>query len=331
MAIIPHSKPTITSADIRAVKNQVATGMIASGVIVNQFEQAFLHYLNASTKEFALFTNSGTDALLLILQDLNITQGDEILLPSYVCPELLSPIRQLGAIPTYYDNAPSSWITNVTEIKNKITPHTKAIIVVHTFGIAVDFSPLLGNHIPIIEDCAHALGTKQATGEHVGLLGDYALFSFHATKCMTTGEGGMLISKSPIKNPQRTSAISAALGLSQLQQFPTFLEKRNTLANLYTKLLNIPKTYDERNWFRFPIQVNERFDDIHNIYASNNIAIRKGVDTLLHQAEGLSDSKFPHATHAFTHTISLPIYPTLRKKDVERICNIFIKNNITLY
>lgn len=329
MKKVEHSQPTISQKDIEAVVTQLQTGMIAQGELGRSFGAQFLKFLNAP-QHTAVTTASGTAALLLALQELRITPGDEILLPTYACPDLLSVVQRLQAVPVLYDLGSHGWVDSVQEIKKQCSTKTKAIVVIHRFGIPFPVEEILNLSLPIIEDCAHAIGSLQPSGQHVGLVGDFAFFSFHATKCLATGEGGMLISKRLLSAEDQLSDLAASLGISQLAQYPEFLSRRKELAIRYAKNLQGELPQDGRNFYRFVVKTTSPYEEVLQTMRSVGVEVRKGIDSLLHRMLEQEDSQYPEAVAAFDQTISLPIYPNLSESTVDEICHQLQKQHITI-
>ncbi len=338
---IYHSKPLITKNNISDVSNILNSGMIAQGNITSEFETAFGNWFGIKNK--AIATGSGTEAIILALKAIRIKQNDEIILPSYVCTSLLQAVVALGAKPILSDMN-NKWQLTPEHVKSLITNNTKAIIIPHLYGIFTNIKPFKSLEIPIIEDFAQAIGKKESE-----ITGDIAVFSFHPTKCLTTGEGGILISNNeniidsakkimannnyttPIQI-SRLSNMAASLGLSQLRDYPSFLNKRQKIADKYIKSFNFLFN-NEINYlrtvntmfFRFPLIVKGGIDRYEKLFATKGIHVRKGVDKLLHRELGLKDYNFPNSVFLFSNTISLPIYPALTDIDVDYIIEETIK------
>jgi perosamine synthetase len=225
--------------------------------VVKEFEESFAQYLNV---KHAIAVNSGTSALEIAFFLAGIGKGDEVILPSFTIASCLFPILRLGAKPIFIDCELDSWQMSADEVIKKITKKTKVILVVHTYGLAVEMSSILNactkNNIILIEDCAEAHGLKYK-GSYCGSFGDIATFSFYANKLITTGEGGMLIVKNKrladlarkVRNLSfnterrfkhdllgwnyRLSSIQAALGISQLKKINSYIVNRRHIATRY--------------------------------------------------------------------------------------------------
>ena len=184
--IIPHSKPSLGLKEVAALMRVMQSGQIAQGTAVDVFEKELAQITGVKG---AVAVSSGTAALHLGLLALGIGKGDEVLLPSYVCTALLNAIHYTHATPRLVDIHPDSFNIDASMVKKSLSKRSKAIIVPHLFGLPADLDDLLAMGVPVIEDCAHALGMSYH-GKTVGGFGVFSFASFYATKLITTGEGG---------------------------------------------------------------------------------------------------------------------------------------------
>lgn len=338
--IISHSKPHLTAADHGAITTVLKSKMIAEGTLVRDFERALSQYLGLKG---GVATPSGTGALFLALKALEVGENDEVILPTYVCRSVWDAARATGARPILCDVG-DDWCMNLDTIKPCVTSKTKAIIIVHTFGIMADVGPICEIGIPVIEDCCQSLGAR-SYGRMAGTFGQLAVVSFHATKLLATGEGGMVLTddadllrklnllkhggkESPAtRYRQPLSDLQAALGLSQLRRYDSFLQRRRLIADYYfdhLKNLSIRLPYlirDRSIFFRFPLRVRGDFEQLRVSFDTEGIQVRHGVDTLLHRLFRMDSSRFPVAEKCFSETLSIPLYPALTRKECIRIIN----------
>jgi perosamine synthetase len=250
-------------------------------------------------------------------------------IPTYVCEAVRQAVRWTGAAAVLCDVG-EDWCVNVGTVRRAITKRTKAVIVVHTFGVVAETPPIVALGVPVIEDLAQAFGASSSEGV-AGSFGAISITSFHATKCLTTGEGGMAFTRDeetlarlralkvsdhrlPLSNLQ------AALGLSQVGRYDEFLARRTQMAEHYRRSIPDrclpPAAVLERTMhFRFPLRVDGEVVRLMSEFAVRGVLAKRGVDALLHTRPG----DFPGAESAFEHTLSLPIHPSMTEIEIERV------------
>jgi len=342
--VIPHSRPTIYPSDIDAVAGAVESGILVDGPYVEKFSSELAGRL--STPD-AVAVSSGTAALHLALRVLEISSDDEVIIPAYVCTAPLLAVRYAGATPVLCDVDPDSGLMTADHLRTVVTKRTRAVIAVHLFGRAApidDIMSLAADHgLFVIEDCAQAVGGDYRK-RPIGSFGDVSIFSFYATKVITTGQGGMLSSPKreiteaardlihydqrddgALRYNYRMSEMQAALGLSQLSRLDRFLDRRRVIADRYRDAcvksgIEPPpeRPTGEDIHYRFVIKtggvdpnvVCNRFNDF-------GIHARRPVYTpLYHYTTG---EPLPGASCAFEQDISIPIYPSLSDDSIMRI------------
>ena len=336
MNLILHSKPWIDESDVSAVNHAIRSGMIAQGAKTAEFETALSQWVGAEA-DCGVAVGSGSAAIVLALTALGTGEGDEVVLPSYMSAQVYEAVITTGATPVLCDIG-SQWLVTAESVGRCISQSTKALIIPHLYGIFADVESFRQFNIPIVEDCAQAIGNK---GER-GISGDIAIFSFHPTKLITTGEGGMAVSRDPqLVRRMRTirdgaanrqearlfsplSDIASTLGLAQLSRFEDFLSRRSQLASRYRAALErvIPDSFVSYPWqhsvfYRFPLLVDGGLDKYGTLFLEKGITIRRGVDELAHRHAGLPDTGFESTVAKFNRTVSLPLYPALSDDDHE--------------
>ena len=282
---IPVNSPLLDGNEKKYLNECIDTGWISSeGQFVNQFEDQFAKRLG---RNHAIAVTSGTAALDVAIEALLIGPGDEVILPAFTIISCISQIIRSGAIPVLVDSDPLTWNMNLQQIEEKITERTKAILVVHIFGLPVDLDPILElakkNDIKIIEDAAEMHG-QTYNGNPCGSFGDISTFSFYPNKHITTGEGGMIVTNDAqlaedcrsLRNlcfqPEkrfvherfgwnyRMTNIQAALGLAQLERLDEFVERKRIMGKKYTQGLRV------LNEVQLPLEKTDYADNIYWVF-----------------------------------------------------------------
>jgi dTDP-4-amino-4,6-dideoxygalactose transaminase len=327
MKEIPHSKPWITEEDLRAVEAVLRSNLVAQAELTGLFEQTLADWVCGAG---AVGTGSGSAAVVMGLTALGVRPGHEVVLPTYVCVSVLEAVLTVGAKPVLADVG-KDWVMRCEEAAPLVTSNTRAIIIPHMYGVFADVPSFRPLGIPLLEDCAQGVDARGA--RHIE--GDVAIFSFHPTKCLTSGEGGMAASNdasmvakmrafrdgdgkslsarlfSPLSN------VASALGLSQLARYHEMLEKRASMAAAYRRALmdlipeSLPNSSIPTMHFRFPLKIRGGTDAYQAAFKKRGIHVRKGVDCLLHRVLGAGDMLFPRSVEHYNTTLSLPIYPAL--------------------
>jgi len=273
-AFLPFALPEIGQEEIDEVVDTLRSGWITTGNKARRFEQMFAEYLGAGIEAIAV--NSATAGLHLALEAVGIGPGDEVIVPTHTFTATAEVARYLGADVVLVDVDPSTLNVTADGVAAAITPRTRAIMPVHFAGLAAPMDELLGlaseHGLRVVEDAAHALPAT-CSGRQIGALeSDATVFSFYANKTMTTGEGGMVVTRRPElaqrmrvmrlhgmnrdafdRFVSRTPAwyyeivapgfkynltdIAAALGIHQLARLPGFLARRQHLAARYREHL----------------------------------------------------------------------------------------------
>jgi perosamine synthetase len=269
---IPLAKPEIADEDRDAVLDVLRTPHLSMGPKLSEFERAICDYTGC---KYAVAVNSGTSALQIAVRALGLERGSEVILPSFTFSALLNVILQEGLRPKFVDIGPENYNTSSELVAAAITPRTRLILAVHTFGFPLDLKSLREltqrpggsragrpqHTIQIIEDACEALGAE-LHGRKVGNFGDAGLFAFYPNKQITTGEGGVLVTSSQqiaaqartLRNQGRDPAldwlqhtevgfsyrlsdINCSLGISQLERIEEIVARRQKLAEIYDREL----------------------------------------------------------------------------------------------
>ena len=257
---IPLAQPDISEEEIAGVAEVLRSGRLSLGPRLDEFENALARRCACPG---AVAVSSGTAALDLCLQALNIGPGDEVITPSFTFVATVNAIVRRGATPVFVDISRDTMNMDYADLERCVSDKTRAVIVVHLFGRPVDMNPVLefchARHLKVIEDACEALGAT-SNGGPVGGLGHCGVFGFYPNKLITTGEGGAIVSQDPellalcraLRNQGRKandflsdqlghnfrlSELSCALGVSQLARLDEFLERRSEAAARYHHLL----------------------------------------------------------------------------------------------
>lgn len=256
--MIPVYKPTISAKAKEYVNDCLDSSWISSkGQYVDVFEQKFAL---ATDIRYAASCCNGTSALHLSLMALGIGEGDEVIVPTFTYVASVNAIRYTGATPVFVDCDAETWQMDPDDVREKVTPKTKAIMVVHLYGHPCEMRMIKQiakyNTLFIIEDCAEAFGSRY-NDKHVGQFGDIAAYSFFGNKTITTGEGGMVVTNNEALYDRvlklkgqglaeyrqywhdslgynyRMTNIQAAIGVSQLEIADLVLSAKRIIAHHY--------------------------------------------------------------------------------------------------
>tara|TARA_B100001123_G_C15151697_1_gene963761 strand:- start:12 stop:1088 length:1077 start_codon:yes stop_codon:yes gene_type:complete len=338
---IPHNKPTLSVEEEKITKKIIRSGWLAQGKEVKNFEKDFCDFLELP-EEHAVAVSSGTAALFLALWAMN-AKGKNVAFPVYACSSLRHAVAMVGGTEVLLDSSSNS--PNVDTEKLKKAEFDLAIVP-HMFGLPFDLSPF--SNLRIIEDCAQAIGAK-ISGNHVGLTGEIGIFSFYATKLMTSGgQGGMIVSKDKFlidairdyrefdcRNDQKKrfnfqiTDLQAAIGRIQLKKLPEFLKRRKEIFQIYCKKL--PMLEFEKSkylgispvYYRAILRTNYPRKVIEALENENIKTIVPIEDWELMGKASL----FPNANQWTKNTVSLPIYPSLKDFQIDFIIEQITKLN----
>jgi perosamine synthetase len=263
MSFIPVNEPLFGGNEKRYLIECIDTGWISSeGSFVRNFENNMALYCG---RKYAKAVCNGSVALDVALKALRIGKGDEVIMPTFTIISCAAAIIRSGATPVLVDADPKTWNMDVSQIEDKITTRTKAIMAVHIYGLPVDMDKVLKivkkHKLKIIEDAAEAHGLEYK-GKKCGSFGDTSTLSFYSNKHVTTGEGGMILTDDAslakklesLRNlcfkPEkrfvhdelgwnyRMSNLQAAVGVAQLERIDEFIIKKREMGKTYSELLS---------------------------------------------------------------------------------------------
>jgi len=260
--VIPVNEPLLNGNEEKYLVECIRTGWISSeGPFVQKFEAQFAARMG---RKHGIAVCNGSVALDTAVLALGIGAGDEVIMPTFTIISCAAAVVRTGAVPVLVDSDPSTWNMDVSQIESRIGPKTKAIMVVHIYGLPVDMDPVLEiarrHGLEIIEDAAEMHG-QTYRGKPCGSFGDISIFSFYSNKHITTGEGGMIVTDSPdlaercrgLRNlcfqskkrfvheelgwNFRMTNLQAAMGVAQLERLDEFVKRKRIMGARYTELL----------------------------------------------------------------------------------------------
>lgn len=340
MNFIPHSKPTLNAGDMAAVNRVLKSSALVQGKKVLEFEGKVSAYLGLKA---GVAVNSGTSALHLALLALNIAPGDEVMMPSFVCTALLNAVSYTGAKARIVDVKEDDFNISPLEVKKRLNKKVKAIIVPHMFGCPADLKELLSFGVPVIEDCAQSIGAGYG-GAKAGSFGTLSICSFYATKVMTTGEGGMVLSNQTkildrvrdlrqydhalnlkTRFNYKMTDFQAALGSSQWQRLPEFIKRRRQIAQIYTRAfagggLTTPPADAGKAaiYYRYVVKIKKGAKFFVEQLNKKGIGASRPVFKPLHHY--VKGAPCPATDRLMDQCVSIPVYPDLTDDQIQKIC-----------
>lgn len=339
--MIPVNEPLLNGKEKQYLLECIETGWISSeGPFIAQFEKNFASRMG---RKHGIAVCNGTAAIDIAIEALQIGPGDEVIMPTFTIISCITQIVRAGAKPVLVDSDAMTWNMDVTQVASKITPKTKAIMIVHIYGLPVDADPLLElarqHGLKVIEDAAEMHG-QTYKGRPCGSIGDISTFSFYPNKHITTGEGGMVLTDDDqlaescrsLRNlcfqpgkrfvhdrlgwNYRMTNLQAALGLAQLEQLDDFAQRKRDMGARYTELLN------NTAGIQLPLQETEYATNIYWVYGLVlDDELGSAEETMKHLGErGIGTRPFFYPMH---------LQPVLRRKGLfegenypvaERLC-----------
>jgi perosamine synthetase len=294
---IPLSAPDVNEEEIQAVAQVLRTPSLSLGPKLEEFERSIADYVEVRE---AIAVNSGTSGLHLSVRALNIREGDEVIVPSFTFIAVANVIRYERAKPVFVDIEPETLNMDPNRVESAVTPQTKAIVVVHTFGCPANLEAILEiaqrHHLYVIEDACEAIGAEY-DGRKVGAFGDVGVFAFYPNKQITTGEGGIVVTRhariarlvrqlrnqgrngsgnwyqhSELGYNYRISDINCTLGIEQLKRVDSILARREAIAQSYSQRLTghrqlvLPPSavpLCKISWFVYVVRLSQEFSEAY--------------------------------------------------------------------
>lgn len=319
MDFIPVNEPLLNGNEKKYLCECIDTGWISSeGPFVRKFEQRMSDSVG---RKYGIAVSNGTAALEVAVQALGIGEGDEVIMPTFTIISCAMAVTRLGAVPVLVDSDIHTWNMNVDEIEAKITPRTRAIMMVHLYGLPAEADKVLAlaekYDLKVIEDAAEMHG-QTYKGEPCGSFGDISTFSFYPNKHITTGEGGMIVTDDEqlaercrllrnlcfrkdvryvhdeISDNYRFTNLQAAVGLAQLERLEEFVARKRAMGKYYTEKLK------DIDGLILPVEKTDYADNIYWVYGivldRQTGADNKTVQKLLAE-EGIGSRTFFWCMH----------------------------------
>ena len=325
---IPHSRPLLGREEERAAVRVLRSGQPGGGEEVSRFEDAMARFLGGGS---AVALHSGSAALHLALLGLGVGKGDRVLLPTYTCAAVLNAVNYVGAEPVLADVLPETANLDPADVRRRLRARTRALIVPHMFGRPAPLRELARLGVPIVEDCAMAIGAGTGLGSEV------SVFSFYATKMMATGHGGMVVTRDRgilgrirdrvdydnrddyrVRYNYRMSGLAAAVGRVQLARVPEFVKRRRRIAEEYYRASGLGTIPAGHVFYRFVPRVGP-VEPFVRWMASRGIECKRPVFRPLHRYFARSPGDFPGAEELHRTCASVPLYPALAGAEVDRV------------
>lgn len=342
--VIEHSRPTLGAAEQQAASEVIATGRLAAGEQCRLLEQALAGAMGVGQ---GAAVSSGLAALHLAALAMGVGEGDQVILPTYTCEALLSAVLYCGAEPVIVDVDERTGNIDPAAARRALTGRTKLMIVPHMFGAAAPMDELLPLGVPVLEDCATAIGAGLG-GRPVGSMGQAAIVSLYATKMLCAGEGGAVCSSDraitdkaadlrdyrgrrefSLRFNYMLSDLAAAVGRVQVARLGEFIRRRRELAALYDRLLADVEGIVRPDlslcggsvFHRYVVKVSAgRRDAIRATLAAAGVRCGLGVLHPLHRLmPAAAPQPCPVGEDWSRRSLSLPIYPTLTDEQAREV------------
>ena len=336
---IVSNRPTITRKELEGVLDCLINEELTTGSPVKSFESALSELTG---QKFCLAVNSLTAAYHLIFKALELGDGDEVIMPSYLSVAPLSALSLTGAKAVLVDCEENSLMPGAAAIRALVTGNTKAVVVCHIFGCFFPTEDLDGLQVPVIEDISHVIGTEY-NDNHPGKSSAFAVASFAPSMIITTGNGSAVFTG----NSRHFSAMrdirggndslnleysitdfQGAMGLSQLAKLKEFLKRRREIAKRFSDAVRltphkIPYPYNEAFAYQsFPVVFDSTADSVQKYWKKNGVEVIQPLEHPLHYYTGSEVSAYPYAERLSKKLYSVPLYPTLSKKEIDMISRL---------
>ena len=352
---VPVNEPNLIGNEKKYLNECIDTGWISfEGPFVKKFEAGMAALTN---REYAISVCNGSVALDTAILALEIGEGDEVIMPTFTIMSCAAAVARVGGKAVFIDSDLYTWNMNVAEIEKKITAKTKAIMIVHIYGLPVDVDPILEiakkYGLYVIEDAAEMHG-QTYKGRPCGSFGDISTFSFYPNKHITCGEGGMLVTDNPelaercslIRNlffsPQkryvheelgynfRMTNMQAAIGLAQLEKIDDTVLKKRWIGKKYTELLA-----DLQEFIILPVEKTEYAMNIYWVYGillTEKVKVNAEVIMRKLAERGIGTRGFFYPLHKQPVFIKQNLYITEKYPNAEYLADkgFYLPSGLTL-
>ncbi len=358
MKNFPVARPFIDRKDIDGVVGVLKSGLLSFGPKYLQFEKQIAKYTGT---RYACAVSNGTCGLHLAVKALNLHPGDEVITSPFSFISSSNCLLFEGVVPRFIDIQENTFNMDPKYLDKSVTKKTKAILAVHIFGQSADMTEIMAfarrHHLPVIEDSCESLGSRYM-GKMTGSIGDVGVYAFYPNKQMTTGEGGIVVTKSKkirdicvsLRNQGRNNRndwlvhervgynyrmdeMSASLGITQLHKLNWMINEKRKIASWYSSELDghrsirVPRIGVNRthSWFVYVIRVtNGSRDKIIKKLERENIFTKPYLPVIhlqpfMKQMFHYKKGAFPIAEKISSQTLALPFYIGLTREDVAYI------------
>ena len=351
---IPIAKPVIGEEEVRAVTEVLRSGKLVQGEKVEEFEKGFSGYVGT---KFAMAVSSGTAALQIGLQSMGIQKGDEVIVPPFTFAATANAVIHCGATPVFTDIDPRTFNIDPGKIGEKVTDKTRAVVCVHLYGQPCEMDPIArlckSANADLVEDAAQAVGAEYR-GRRVGTFGRISAFSFYATKNLTTGEGGMILTGQKdlvekvrmIRNQGqgeqyrheiisynfRMTDIQAAIGIEQLKRIAGLNRKRLENAKFLTDSLSSVKGIEvpfvprhvKHVFHQYTIKVPKGRDKLLDYLNKHGVGARVYYPEPIYMQPpylkmGFQKGLCPVTEDVCRQVLSIPVHPLLTQEELETV------------
>jgi len=347
------ARPDVGEAELEAVAEVFASGMLTMGAKVGEFERLLAE---ACGTDDAVVVSSGTAALHLAVMALGLGPGDEVIVPAYTFPATANAVELCGARAVLVDVDADTFNVDIARVADAVGPRTRAVLAVHLFGRPLEWEELqtaVPQDVPLVEDAAGALGATYR-GTPCGALGLMACLSFHPRKIVTTGEGGAVTTDEaelaasvrrlrhhgiadgattdiPVPGLNyRLADILCALGVPQLERLEALLAARERVAAWYEERLEhavgVPHASegDRHGWQAYVVTLDRR-DDALAALRAEGIEAQIGTYAVNALSAYRDRGSFPGADAAFAHALALPFAGTMTEDEVDRVATALLR------